>query len=229
MKSVVSNLRLRTKFLLSMVLVIAGLTWVALLVVRQTVQERARQELTTSAQNSLVIFEILQHQRHVALSRKADLLATSAFLSDNDASIFKDSADNPLDTSSGDLMALADPSGQILALHTSRSGVNSESIQALLRTSLSRNRTSDWWFDDGHLYQVELQSIGPAGAANSPQSSTVVVAQEFDEHSLRELGRLLSSEVALRYKGRTVASTLDSFREMELSSQMQAHKAENEI
>jgi signal transduction histidine kinase/FixJ family two-component response regulator len=229
MKNVVANLRLRTKLLLSMVLVIAGLTWVALLVVRQTVQERARQELTTSAQNSLVIFEILQHQRHVALSRKADLLATSAFLSDNDANIFKDSADNPLDTSTGDLMALADPSGQILVLHTSRSGVNSESIQTLLHTSLARKRTSDWWFDDGHLYQVELHSIGPAGMVNSPQSSTVVVGQEFDERSLRELGRLLSSEVALRYKDRTVVSTLDSFREMELSSQMQVQKPENQI
>jgi signal transduction histidine kinase/FixJ family two-component response regulator len=229
MRRIIANLRLRTKFLLSMALVIAGLTWVALFVVRQTVQARARQELTTSAQNSLVIFEILQHQRHLALSRKADLLATSAFLSDNDANIFKDSADNPLDTSSGDLMALADPTGQILALHTAHSGVRAESIEALLRASLVRNRNSDWWFNDGHLYQVELQPIGPAGIVNSVRSSTVIVGQEFDERSVRELGRLLSSEVALRYKGRTVASTLDSFREMEFSSQLQSHKAQDQL
>jgi signal transduction histidine kinase/ActR/RegA family two-component response regulator len=212
-----------------MVLVIAALTWVALLVVRQTVQQRARQELTTSAQNSLVIFEILQHQRHIALSRKADLLATSAFLSDNDANLFKDSADNPLDTSTGDLMALADPSGKVLALHTAHSSLRPESIEALLQASLLRNRSSDWWFNDGHLYQVELQPIGPAGIVTSSRSSTVVVGQEFDERSLRDLGHLLSSEVALRYKGRTVASTLDSFREMELSSQIQSGKSPNQI
>jgi len=212
-----------------MVLVIAALTWVALLVVRQTVQQRARQELTTSAQNSLVIFEILQHQRHIALSRKADLLATSAFLSDNDANLFKDSADNPLDTSTGDLMALADPSGKVLALHTAHSGLRPESIEALLQASLLRNRSSDWWFNDGHLYQVELQPIGPAGIVTSSRSSTVVVGQEFDERSLRDLGHLLSSEVALRYKGRTVASTLDSFREMELSSQIQSGKSPDQI
>jgi signal transduction histidine kinase/CheY-like chemotaxis protein len=229
MRRMVANLRLRTKFLLSMVLVIAALTWVALLVVRQTVQQRARQELTTSAQNSLVIFEILQHQRHIALSRKADLLATSAFLSDNDANLFKDSADNPLDTSTGDLMALADPSGKVLALHTAHSGLRPESIEALLQASLLRNRSSDWWFNDGHLYQVELQPIGPAGIVTSSRSSTVVVGQEFDERSLRDLGHLLSSEVALRYKGRTVASTLDSFREMELSSQIQSGKSPDQI
>jgi signal transduction histidine kinase/CheY-like chemotaxis protein len=225
----VANLRLRTKFLLSMVLVIAGLTWVALLIVRQTVQDRARQELTTSAQNSLVIFEILQHQRHEALSRKADLLATSAFLSDNDADLFKGSADNPFDTSTGDLMALADPSGKILALHTSHSGLRSDCIEPLLQASLLRKRSSDWWFNDGHLYQVELQPIGPAGIVTSAQSSTVVVGQEFDDRSVRELGHLLSSEVALRYRGRTVASTLDSFREMELSSQIQSGKSPDQM
>jgi hypothetical protein len=113
-----------------MVLVIAGLTWVALLVVRQTVQQRARQELTTSAHNSLVIFEILQHQRQMVMSRKADLLATSAFLSNSDASEFTDSTNNPLDTSSSDLMALADPEGKIVALHTTHSGFSAQSVEA---------------------------------------------------------------------------------------------------
>ena len=74
MARLLANLRLQTKFLLSMVLVIAGLTGVTLLVVRQTVQQQARQELATSAHNSLVMFEVLQHQRqvaHVSQSRPA--------------------------------------------------------------------------------------------------------------------------------------------------------------
>ena len=204
-----------------MILVIAGLTWVALLIVRQTVQERARQELTTNANNSLVIFEILQHQRRMVMSRKADLLATSAFLSNSDASTFTDSTDNPLDTSSSDLEVLADPTGKIVALHTTHSHLSAQNLEALLRSSLARNRSSDWWFDDGHLYQVELQPIGPAGTVNRPRAGTVVVGQELDERGVRDLGRLLSSEVAIRYRGRTVASTLDPLQESELSSQLQ--------
>jgi signal transduction histidine kinase/CheY-like chemotaxis protein len=218
---ILANLRLRTKFLLSMILVIAGLTWVALLIVRQTVQERARQELTTDANNSLVIFEILQHQRRMVMSRKADLLATSAFLSNNDANTFRDSIDNPLDTSRSDLEVLADPSGKIVALYPTHTGFSTQNLEALLRFSLARNRSSDWWFEDGRLYQVELQPIGPAGAAKRPQSGTVVVGQELDERGVRDLGRLLSSEVAFRYRGRTVASTLDPLQERELSSQLQ--------
>ena len=229
MVRILANLRLRTKFLLSMVLVIAGLTWVALLVVRQTVQEHARQELATRAQNSLVVFEILQHQRQVVMSRKADLLATSAFLSNSDASEFTDSTNNPLDTSSSDLIALADPSGKVVALHTTHSGFSVRSVEALLRSSLARNHSSDWWFSDGHLYQVELQPIGSASAVKRAPSATVVVGQELDGLGVRDLGHLLSGEVALRYDGRTVASTLDAYREGELSSQLQGGITPNQM
>jgi signal transduction histidine kinase/CheY-like chemotaxis protein len=215
-----ANLRLRTKFMLSMILVIASLTWVALLVVRQTVQERARQELTVSAHNALAMFEILQHQRQVLMSRKADLLATSAFLTDDDASSFTDSTNNPLDTSRSDLMALADANGKIVALHSSHSDLSAQAVETLLRTTLARNRTSDWWFHHDHLYQVELQSIGPRSADNHPQSSTVIVGQELDERGIHDLGRLLSSEIVLRCNGRTVASTLDPYREVQLTSQL---------
>ncbi|MGB9431476.1 MAG: HAMP domain-containing protein, partial [Candidatus Acidiferrum sp.] len=228
MARIFANLRLRTKFLLSMVLVIAGLTGVSLLVVRHTVQEHAHQELTNSAHNSLVMFQILQHQRQLLMSHKADLLATSAFLSDDDANSFTDSTNNPLDTSQTDLMALADASGKILALHA-RSGFSPQSVEDLLRSSLARKLTSDWWFHQGHLYQVELQSIGPLGTQNHAQSSTVVVGQELDERAIHDLGHLLSSEVALRYDGRTVVSTLDPFREAQLSSQLRSRTPPDQI
>jgi signal transduction histidine kinase/FixJ family two-component response regulator len=228
-RRMLANLRLRTKFLLSMILVIAGLTWVMLLIVRQTVQERARQELATNANNSLVIFEILQHQRRMVMSRKADLLATSAFLSNNDANTFRDSIDNPLDTSRSDLEVLADLSGKIVALYPTHNGLSTQNFEALLRSSLARNRSSDWWFDDGHLYQVELQPIGPAGTVKPTQSGTVVVGQELDERGVRDLRRILSSEVAFRYRGRTVASTLDPLQESELSTQLQGHISPDQI
>jgi signal transduction histidine kinase len=224
-----ANLRLRTKFLLSMVLVIASLTGVALLIVSQTVQQRARQELATSAKNSLVVFEILQHQRRVVMSRKADLLATSAYLSDNDAIAFTDSTENPLDTSNSDLMVLANSSGKILAMHSAHSRLSPASVEGLLQSSLARNRSSDWWFNDGHLYQVEFQPIGVDRTLKRSESATVVVGQELDDRGLRDLSRILSSEVAIRYKGCTLASTLDPFREMQLSRQLQANKQQDEV
>jgi len=217
MPRVLVNLRLRTKFLLSMVLVITGLTWVVLLVVRNTVQERAHQELAMNAHNSVVMFEVLQHQRRALMSRKADLLATSVYLSDDDANSFADSASNPFDTSGTDLMALADSSGKVVSLHA-HSGFSAQSVEDLLRGSLARKQASDWWFHQGHLYQVELQSIRPPRTKANLQSATVVVGQELDERAVHDLGHLLSSEVAVCYGGRVVVSTLDPYREGQSSS-----------
>jgi hypothetical protein len=228
-RRILANLRLRTKFLLSILFVIAGLTLVALLIVRQAVQKHTRQEIKSNANNSLVIFDILQHQRRMVMSRKADLLANSAFLSNNDASAFRNSTDNPLDTSGSDLEVLAEPSGKIVALHSTHTGLLSHDLEVLLRSSLARNRSSGWWFDDGHLYQVELQPIGPAGTLSSARDGTVVVGQELDERGVRDLGRILSSEVAFRYRGRTVASTLDPFQKNELSSQLQRRISPGQI
>ncbi len=212
-----------------MVVVITGLTCVALFVVRQTVQQRAQEELTISAHNSLMALELLQHQRHLVLSRKAGLLATSAFLSDGDVSSFTESIENPLDTSGCDLMALADSRGKIVALHTTHSGLPAQPLELLLRTSLLRDRNSDWWFYSGRLYQVEFQSIRSEGKTTDTPSATVIVGQELDERGVRELGNLLSSEVAVRYQGRVVASSLDPYRESELASQLQENSRPKQV
>jgi signal transduction histidine kinase/ActR/RegA family two-component response regulator len=229
MATVPANLSLRTKFLLSTVLVIAGLTGMALLVVRETVQEHARQELTSSAHQSLVLFEMLEQQRQELMSRKADLLATSAFLSDDDASSFTDSTNNPLDTSRADLMALADVNGKILALHSVHPDLAAKTVEPLLKSSLAKNHRSDWWFAQNRLYQVELQSIRSLSTEAPAQTSTVIVGQEFDDRSVRDLAHLLSSEVALRYDGHVVASTLDPYREAQLGSQIHGQTPADQI
>ncbi len=229
MGRILANLRLRTKFLLSMVFVIAGLTWFSLLIVRHTVQDHARQELTADVHNSLSMLARLQRERQLAVSRKADLLATSAFLTNNDATSFADSTDNPLDTSKSDLMALADNDGTISAFHTTHPEFLAQSAEALLAHSLRTNRKSDWWFAGGHLYHVVLQPIAPVGGSKDSQTGTVVVGQELDEPAVRDLGRLLSSEVALRYDGRVISSTLDPYRQSQLSTQLLSRASSDEL
>jgi signal transduction histidine kinase/CheY-like chemotaxis protein len=223
MASLLANLRLRTKFLLSMVLVIAALSGVTLLVVRQRVEAQARLDLANSAQNALAMFKILEHQRQALMSRKADLLATSAFLSDDDASSFNDSTNNPLDTSRSDLMALADASGKIVSLHSTHPDFSSRLAEDLLRSSLARKHLSDWWLAQGRLYQVEIHSVRSFAPDSQAQTSTVIVGQEFDEHSVRDFAHLLSSEMALRYNGKVVVSTFDPFRDLQLSTQLSGH------
>jgi signal transduction histidine kinase/ActR/RegA family two-component response regulator len=229
MASLLSNLRLRTKFLLSMVLVIATLSGVTLLVVRQRVQQQARQDLANSASNALAMFKILEHQRQSQMSHKADLLATSAFLSDDNASSFDDSTNNPLDTSRSDLMALADASGKIVSLHTTHPDFSALMVEDLLRSSLARKHLSDWWLAQGRLYQVEIQSVRSLTPDSLAQTSTVIVGQEFDERNVRDLAHLLSSEMALRYNQQLVVSTFDPYRASQLSAQLFGRVPADEI
>lgn len=212
-----------------MVLVTTFLTGLAFLVIRQMVHDQARRELAASAHKCLVMFEILQHQRQATMSRKADLLATSAYLTDDDVNSFLDSTNNPFDTSDNDLVALADPNGKIVALHSAHSDASAQAIEPLLHASLSGKRTSDWWFNQGRLYQVELQPIRALGADAQGPSPTVIVGQELDERGIRDLGHLLSSEVALRFKDHIVTSTLDSYREAELAAQLAGQSSRDEI
>src|SRR2546429_2397407 len=90
-----TNLRLRTKFLLSLVLVTAGLTCVTLLVVHRYAAVQAQREIEAGARNAMLTFQVLQHQQQIALSRKADLLATLAYMRNGDATTIQDVSEDP--------------------------------------------------------------------------------------------------------------------------------------
>src|SRR5258708_35011628 len=69
------GIRLRTKFLLSMVVVSAALTFTTLLVGRHTVQQEVRLGIQRDLENSVSAFHSFQKQREVTLERSAALPA----------------------------------------------------------------------------------------------------------------------------------------------------------
>ena len=70
-------MRLRTKFLLSLVAVISSLTCATLLAVRQTAGLRASQEVRREALGTLHTFQVIQHEHQEALADR-DLTAYAA-------------------------------------------------------------------------------------------------------------------------------------------------------
>src|SRR5206468_4219395 len=70
-----SRLRLQTKFLLSMLLISAGLTCTSLLLVRRSVHKQVKKEIFADLQNSVSTFQNFQRERELSLSRSAELLA----------------------------------------------------------------------------------------------------------------------------------------------------------
>jgi len=70
------------------------------------------------AVNVILTFQVVQQQHQLALSRKADLLASLAFMRNGDATTIQDVSEDPWQSDDCDLFALADGTGKIVALHT---------------------------------------------------------------------------------------------------------------
>src|SRR5262249_53483525 len=72
--------KLRTKFLLSLVLISATLTWVTLLLVRHRVRLHVREEIFEALSDSVTTFQNFQHERNLMFTRSSALLANHTSL-----------------------------------------------------------------------------------------------------------------------------------------------------
>src|ERR1700751_1989252 len=69
------RLRLRTKFLIAMLLISAGLTAVSLVIVQRTVASHVRHGLAVDLADSVQAFRNAQADREASLARLAELMA----------------------------------------------------------------------------------------------------------------------------------------------------------
>src|SRR6202167_5751689 len=157
------GIRLRTKFLLSMVVVSAALTLTTLLVVRHTVQQEVRVGIQRDLENSVSAFHHLQQQREITLERSALLLAdlpnVRALMTTHDPATIQDASRDLWQLAGSDLLLLADSSGKVMALQATSSEITVRDRQDFFQTVVSSRDTQHWWYVDGHLYEVFLQDI----------------------------------------------------------------------
>jgi signal transduction histidine kinase/ActR/RegA family two-component response regulator len=222
------NLRLRTKFLLSLVLITACLTCATLLVVRRSAQMRVQREIQQEALNTVLTFEVVQHQHQVDLSRKADLLASVAFMRNGDATTIQDVSEDPWQSGECDLFVLADPNGKIVALHSTIPEFPITTAEQMLARSLKDGNTAGWWYSGQRLYQVVLQPFYDGAPVKANLLGTVIVGRGIDP-AANDLSRGSSSQVAFRYGSDIVASSLDASKARDLARELHASKPQQEL
>src|SRR5690349_17967509 len=160
------------------------LTWATLLLVRHRVEIRVRQEIAQALKNSVVTFHVLQRQREATLERSAALLASlpplKAVMTSEDPATIQDASGMFWSLSGSQLFVLAGRNGDLMALHTSTPGFSRKDANAALMRSLEAGETRDWWFGNGHLFQVFFQPIifGPDGQGT--QMGVLGVGYEID-------------------------------------------------
>jgi signal transduction histidine kinase len=214
------GIRLRTKFLLSMVVVSAALTFTTLLVVQHTVQQEVRLGIQRDLQNSVSAFHNFQKQREVTLERSAALLAdlpnVRALMTTHDPATIQDASRDLWQLAGSDLLLLADSSGKVMALQATAQEITVREGQDFFPRVVSREETRHWWYVEGHLYEVFLQDIYFGPASGHQVLGYLLLGYEIDDRVARDLSRVAASEVAFRYGDLIVRSTLKPAQESQL-------------
>jgi signal transduction histidine kinase len=215
-----SSLRLRTKFLLTVTLVTAGLTAMTLLLVRRSVQQKVRHEIFRDLQNSVLTYQNFQRQRQAAFSESAELLAdlpnVRALMTTRDASTIQDASQDIWGLARTDLFVLADSSAKIMALHVSAAGFTTKAAHDFLAQSLRSEASSHWWFESGHLYEVFVQPIYFGNPAEDRRLGYLALGYEVNGRIADEISRVSASQVVFTYQGKIVTSTLTPSRQNKL-------------
>lgn len=245
-------LRLRTKFLLSLILVIAGLTFATLLIVGRSAEIQVRQDIEKDTRNSILTFQNLRAERQIELNRQAELLATlpsvKALMSE-DAPTASSSPDSIGDASSAtsehstdgdvteelwrsggyDLFALADWRGKIVALHTAIPGFSADTAEKMFSSSSGLGDTGGWWFGNGHLYQIASRPVHLGSPSENKNLGTVIVGHEIDSTVAHDVGKIAFCHVAFLYGGEMVASSLPVLEERNVASKLRIDSSTGEI
>jgi signal transduction histidine kinase len=210
--ALVHRTRLRTRFLLSMVLITAGLTAMSLLLVRQSVQGHVREGIVSDLQNSVTNFQNFQHDREIMLTRSAELVAdlpiTRSIMTSHDAATIQDASRDVWQLTGSDLFVLADRNGKMVALHTKSPGFTADSAQLYFQQSLTEEDSSHWWFGAHHLYQTFVQPVYFGSKTEGPLLGFLIIGYEIDDRLAHEVSKVSASQVAFSYAGEIVASTL---------------------
>ena len=223
------KLRMRTKFLLSMLLISAGLTWTSLLLVRRTVQAQVKKSIFADLHNSVSTYQNFHRERELTLTHLAELLADlpnlRALMTTQHEATIQDGSTDLWRLGGSDLFVLANRTGKVVALHTATPGFSREMAQQSLNRPSNQEGSSQWWYGARHLYQVFIKPIYAGPAAENNLLGFMVIGYEIDDTVAAQVSRIAASQVAFYYGDAIVRSTLDPAHEAELSRHPIMHSA----
>ena len=186
-------------------------------------------QVEDEARNVILTFQVMQQQRQIALSHKADLLATVASMRNGDVTTIHDAGEDPWQFPGRDLLALADQNGHILAIHTTAGEFPIPAAEAMLRRSRKAGEVNGWWYSGAQLYQIAIQPFYTDPPSNKVLSGMVVAGRGIDTQELRDLAKISSTQVALRYGNDIVVSTIPALKQAELADELRDQAAPEQM
>ncbi len=206
--------RLRTRFLLSMLVITAGLTTTSLLLVRNSVETNVRQSIAVNLRNSVAAFQDFRHERETMLTSDVALLAdlpiTRAIMTSPDPVTIQDASTDVSQIAGSDLFVMVDRGGKVVALHTKTPGFTRDAAEKYFQQSLDEDRgeSSHWWLGEHHLYQTFIQPIYRGSRTDGTLLGFLVIGYEINDRLAEEVSKVAGSQVAFSCGSEVVGTTL---------------------
>jgi signal transduction histidine kinase len=208
------RLRLRTRFLLSMLLITASLTTTSLLLVQRSVRNNVRQSIAVNLRNSVAAFQDFRHERETMLTSDVALLAdlpiTRAIMTSPDPVTIQDASQDISQIAASDLFVMVDRGGRVVAVHTKTPGFTKEAAERYFQQSLDddRGESSHWWLGDHHLYQTFIEPIYRGSKTDGTLLGFLVIGYEINDRLAAEVSKVAGSQVAFSCGNEIVGTTL---------------------
>jgi signal transduction histidine kinase len=221
-----AHLPLRTQLLIATVLIIFALTGAILLIVRHTVGTQIQKQVQEGTQESVRTFESVQDQRETQLSRAAEMLADlptlKALMTTDHAPTIQDGSEAFWKLSGSDLLVLAKPNRQVVALHANQAHWTLAASQRQVERSTEAGEDASWWYDNGLLYWVFLRPITAGSGRTAQQLGLLVVGYQVDATVAQQLAAVTGGQIALTTGDKVIASNLPVADETRLQSLLQS-------
>lgn len=208
------RLRLRTRFLLSMLLITTGLTTTSLLLVQRSVRSNVRQSIAVNLRNSVAAFQDFRHERETMVTSDVALLAdlpiTRSIMSNSDPLTIQDASRDVWQIASFDLFVMVNSSGKVVALHTKTPGFTREAAEKYFQQSFDEDRgeASHWWLGEHHLYQTFIEPVYRGSRTDGTLLGFLVIGYEIDDRLAAEVSKVAGSQVAFSCGDEVVGTTL---------------------
>src|SRR3989442_9673890 len=146
------KLRLRTKFLFSLIFTTAALTTTSLLIVQSYAGKHARQDIDEQVENATLTFQQFALQRQTMLAQSAEIAASQpnikALITTQHGPTIQDASSDLSEMAGADLFFLANAAGKGMGLHTAAE-FNREKAQTNFSGAPSPGQPRDWGVSTG--------------------------------------------------------------------------------
>lgn len=217
--------RMRTALMVSLLATSLGLTVTCLVIVRLSVQQEIRKELSADLGHSLDTFRNISHQRDQMLSREAALLADlpslKALMVTQDARTIQDGSREFWKISGSDLFALTSQTGKLVTFSNKGAALDGALVTRGLRACMVEADDPCMVAFGSRLYVVSIQPLLFGPPSNDSQLGYVLIGYAIDDQVARQVSEAAAAEVAFIVDGSVAAATLPEAKLSDLRLQRQ--------